>query len=330
MLSKKANFLETIRGGKPDRFVKQHEFIANCVGRDPFTACYPIICAPGGTFVSAWGVTIRYDIGQPGPFPVHDAEHRVLTDIARWREVVKAPSLDFSKQAWDDFVAFAESVDRDEYLLTLTYVTGIFEQLHYLMGMEDTLVNFYAEPEETAALINFLTDFAIEYLGQVFAHVKVDCFFMGDDLGSGCSTFMSPEMMREFLLPAWRRIYSFVKTHGVEVVIHHSDSYAATLVPIMIESGVDVWQGVMSTNDVPDLVRRYGGQISFMGGLDNSKLDVADWTEKMISDDVSKMCRESGKKYFVPCLISAGPESTYPGVYEAVNRQIDRMSKEMF
>ena len=31
---------------------------------------------------------------------------------------------------------------------------------------------------------------------------------------------------------------------GVDVIVHHSDSYAATLVPYMIEMGIDVWQGV--------------------------------------------------------------------------------------
>ena len=32
-------------------------------------------------------------------------------------------------------------------------------------------------------------------------------------------------------------------------LVHHSDSYAATLVPSMIEMGIDVWQGCMETNN---------------------------------------------------------------------------------
>ncbi len=55
--------------------------------------------------------------------------------------------------------------------------------------------------------------------------------------------------------------------------MHHSDSYAATLVPYMIEMGVDIWQGVMTTNNVPELMKKYGGQISFMGGIDSAKVD---------------------------------------------------------
>ena len=76
-------------------------------------------------------------------------------------------------------------------------------------------------------------------------------------------------MFDEFLLPAYKKIYGYWKANGVEVIIHHSDSYAADLVPEMIEMGVDVFQGVVGTNNIPELIKQYGGQITFMGGLDN-------------------------------------------------------------
>ena len=54
-------------------------------------------------------------------------------------------------------------------------------------------------------------------------------------------------MFEEFLLPAYKDIYGCYKENGVELIVHHSDSYAATLVPYMIEMGIDIWQGVMTT-----------------------------------------------------------------------------------
>jgi hypothetical protein len=66
----------------------------------------------------------------------------------------------------------------------------------------------------------------------------------------------------------------------VELVVHHSDGYAATLVPAMIEMGIDVWQGCFSTNDIPDLIKKYGGKISFMGGIENHLVDFEGWTEE--------------------------------------------------
>ena len=87
-------------------------------------------------------------------------------------------------------------------------------------------------------------------------------------------------MFDEFLLPAYKKIYGYWKAHGVEVIIHHSDSYAADLVPEMIEMGIDVFQGAVGTNNIPELIRKYGGQITIMGGLDNGIYDRADWTRE--------------------------------------------------
>ena len=37
--------------------------------------------------------------------------------------------------------------------------------------------------------------------------------------------FLSPEMFREFFVPAYKKIYGFWKENGVELIVHHSDSY---------------------------------------------------------------------------------------------------------
>ena len=69
---------------------------------------------------------------------------------------------------------------------------------------------------------------------------------------------MSVNMFNDFFLDAYKEIYGYYKSHGVEYVVHHSDSYAATLVPSMIEMGIDVFQGCMETNKVDELLKKYG------------------------------------------------------------------------
>ena len=36
-----------------------------------------------------------------------------------------------------------QSIDREKYFVA----PGIFEKMHYLMGMEECMINFYDEPE---------------------------------------------------------------------------------------------------------------------------------------------------------------------------------------
>jgi hypothetical protein len=98
----------------------------------------------------------------------------------------------------------------------------------------------------------------------------------------------------------------------------------------MIEAGIDIFQGCNTQNNVPELVKKYGGKISFMGDLNNGVLDRADWSADEVRREVERACRNNGKHYFIPCLIRGGPGGIFPGVYEKVSEEIARMSKEMF
>jgi len=141
---------------------------------------------------------------------------------------------------------------------------------------------------------------------------------------------MSVGMFEDFFLEPTKEIYGFYKSHGVELVVHHSDSYAATLVPHMIEMGIDIWQGPMCSNNIPELIGKYGGKISFMGGIDSASVDFPGWTREVIAGEVKRTCDSNGKLYFIPNTTMGMPESTYEGVYETVAGEIDKYSKIVF
>ena len=329
MLTKRQNLIETMRGGNPDRFVNQYEAFA-LISRTPISAASPRPTLGGPPVVDAWGVTKAWPTGTPGAFPIHDPEHIVIKDITRWREYVTAPRTDYPEEAWAEAVAMAEKVDRSDQFVMAFIAPGVFEQCHYLMEIQNCMVNLYQEPEAMHELIDYITEYELRYAEQYCKYIKPDGIFHHDDWGTQASTFMSPDMFEEFFLPAYQRIYGYYKSHGAKLVVHHSDSYAATLVPYMIEMGIDIWQGVMEANDVPALIRQYGGKLTFMGGIDSAHVDRPDWTEKMVAAQVRRACTECGKKYFIPCASQGLPLSTYPGVYDALSREIDHMSRELF
>ena len=129
---------------------------------------------------------------------------------------------------------------------------------------------------------------------------------------------------------AYKEIYGYYHDHGVKLVIHHSDSYAANLVPAMIEMGIDVWQGCFSTNNIPELIAKYGGQITFMGGIENRLVDFEGWTKENNREVIRRTIEECGNKYFIPCIAQGGPGSVYPGVYESMCDEIDAYNEEKF
>lgn len=98
----------------------------------------------------------------------------------------------------------------------------------------------------------------------------------------------------------------------------------------MIDMGIDIWQGVMTTNNTPELVKEYGCRISFMGDLDSGPLDVKDWSKDEIYKHVEKACTACGKNYFIPCPTQGLNFSSFPGVYDCVSEAIDAINKKMF
>ncbi len=335
MLTKRQNLLETIRGGKPDRFVNQYEALTcqdtmfGMIMGDPVSAGNPSP-GPGQQVVNGWGVTIKWPEGLPGPFPVHDDAHKVIKDVTKWRDVVKSPRLDYPDSEWAKYKPSVEAIDRKEVFATVFIAPGIFEQTHYLMGVDTALMNLALEPEAMKDLIDYITEWELGYAKLLCKHFKPDCIFHHDDWGSHTSSFMSPDMFNEFFVEPYKKIYGYYKANGVELIVHHSDAYGANLVPYMIEMGIDIWQGCVTTNKTPELVKKYGGKISFMGDIDNGVVDRENWSRDVIAREVRRACTTNGKLYFIPNTTMGGPMSTYPGVYEAVSEEIDKMSKEMF
>ena len=329
MLTKRQNMIETMRGGNPDRFVNGYEALGLVMG-SPFGKRNPNPKPGELNIVNAWGITKSWPKGTPGAFPVHTPDKIVIKDIEEWQKYVKVPRVKYDAEEWEPFIEMAEKVDRNEQFVVTYFAPGVFEQCHYLLEIQNCLMAFYENPDEMHELIDCITQFELDYAAEVCKYLKPEGLFHHDDWGSQISTFLSPDMFREFIKPAYMKIYHYYKEHGVQLIVHHSDSYAATLVPDMIDMGIDVWQGVMRTNDIPSLIKQYGEKITFMGGIDSATVDYEGWTEEEVAKQVRNACESCGKKYFIPCTSQGLPISTYPGVYEAVSREIDNMSREMF
>lgn len=329
MLTKRQNLLETIHGGHPDRFVNQYEFL-NIVMGTPHDIHNPMPKPGQMNVVNAWGVTFNWPEGLPGVFPNHAPDKIVVKDIENWRKYVKVPNVIYDAKEWEPIIAAAEAVDRKEQFVAPFVAPGLFEQCHHHMEIQNCLMAFYEYPDEMHELIDCFTEFELAYAAELCKYVKPDALFHHDDWGSQVSTFISPDMFREFFKPSYEKIYGYYKSHGVELIVHHCDSYAATLVPDMIDMGIDIWQGAMTTNNIPELIKQYGGKISFMGGIDSATIDYPGWTPEAVATQVDRACVECGKHYFIPCASQGLPMSTFPGVYEETTRQIDLASQKYF
>lgn len=328
MLTARENLFECIRGGHPDRVVNQYEFIKLLMNPSGLHSPRPKKGEPDCK--NAWGVTYSYPAHVPAGFPVHTPDKVVIKDIENWKEYVKAPSLDFPEEEWDMFKAQYDAIDTTKALKAAFVAPGLFEQCHHLGEIVNTLMNLAEYPDEMHELIKYLTEYELRLAEKICDKLHPDTLFHHDDWGGQNTTFMSPAMFEEFFVEPYKQIYGYYHDHGVELVIHHSDSYAATLVPDMIEMGIDIWQGCFSTNNLPELIKKYGGKISFMGGIENCLVDYEGWTRENIRNVIDKTLAECGDKYFIPCIAQGGPGSVFSGVYKTMGEEIDKYNCEHY
>ena len=330
MLTKRENFLETMNGGKPEHYVDNFEYVS--LFFDRISAGITPKFELDVPFQNAWGVWQLMATGEPGMMPLTDGDRQLITDVCEWESQLNTPQLIYPEDEWEATVARVKEIDRNETFCAPFLGNGIFEKLHYFMGMEDAMVNFYEEPEAMHDLIDYISDWEVKQAEEIVRHFHPDAIFHHDDWGSQKNSFLAPEMFEEFIKPAYEKIYGFWKENGVEVIIHHSDSFAANLVPMFHDMHIDVWQGVINENNIPKLLEEHP-EVTYMGGLNNGIYDKPDTTPEQIEAGFRELldaCPDQGKFHLCPGLTMGEPGSVFKHIYPMTGEVLYKLSKEYF
>lgn len=317
--------------GKPSRLLVQWEPFEFVMNEPLMTFCRGNRVR-GKSSRDEWGTLILFPEDAPGAMPHVTSDERVLHDVCDW-EQVKIPDLDTPATqpgAWDAALALQKDIRDRGYLSTAHFGTGIFERAHFLLGMEDTLCAPLEEPDATHDYFQMIADWRFHYVELLVEYLHPDVINSHDDWGSKTSTFYDPEIWREFIKPHYAKIYGFLKENGV-TVIHHADCFCETLVPDMIDIGVDIWQGVVNTNNIPKIQKESEGKIVLMGGID-SIVDREDQTEEEIRSDTRKVCETYGAAgHFIPCLTSGIKNAgIFPLTDKVIDDEIRRYNHEVY
>ena len=280
-MTPKEIFLEMLKpDGQPERQLKQYEAL-HLVLTDPINRYLRGNRVKGTTSKDRWGTTILFPEDAPGATPHITATDKVCPDVTHWRDYVHAPDLTSNcTEGWEECARIARETAGDRKLVCGFMGTGIFEQTHFLMGFEDTLTGFYEHPDEMHELIEYITEYRLQYVKMLIEGLKPDAIFSHDDWGAKEALFMKPEMWREFYKEPYRRFYGYIREQGC-IAIHHADSYLVPIIEDMKEVGIQCWQGVLPENDIPALQKQLKGTLILMGGI-GAAIDRPDSTEEEI------------------------------------------------
>lgn len=214
--------------------------------------------------------------------------------------VLKEPTLDglafppmdnVFPTEWEDAVCQAIEEQKDHFLV-ISFGLGLFERSWALRGMEDALMDIVGHPAFYEALLDRLAAHQMEIVDRLL-ELPVDGILFADDWGYQDGVMIGPDRWRRMFKPRYAQLYRRVRQAGKYVLTHCCGSIAS-IMPDLIEIGLDVYQSVQpeaKDNNPYDLKRKHGDRIAFWGGLGSQSV-IPFGTPREIRAEVDRLCRE--------------------------------------
>ena len=129
----------------------------------------------------------------------------------------------------------------------------------------------------------------IDSFGQYIQMVTI-----ADDMGTQNGPMCSPNYIEEFCMPYYKRFCEFVHTNSDIKVYLHSCGSIKSLIPLLVEAGIDVLNPVQISADnmnPQELKDEFGDQICFWGGGCNTQAVLGTGTPEQVADNVRYLVR---------------------------------------
>ncbi|MCX7805689.1 MAG: hypothetical protein N3A38_10940 [Planctomycetota bacterium] len=138
------------------------------------------------------------------------------------------------------------------------------------IGMENLAVMFYDDPMLVHDIMEYLTEFIIATVQKAVQEVRIDYVLMWEDMSFKSGPLISPKLVREFMLPRYKRIVNVFRSAGIDAIFVDSDGNVDELIPIWLEAGINGTYPleIAAGTDIVALRKKYGRDLLMIGGID--------------------------------------------------------------
>jgi hypothetical protein len=169
----------------------------------------------------------------------------------------------------------AEERRRAESAMVGQGMVGGYMYLRALVGPEDLLYAFCDKPDLVHAMMQRWEEVMDAGLERVQRQIELDELAIGEDICYNHGLLISPDMVREFLLPHYQTVVGRARKRQNRKLYFHvdTDGWAVPAVPLYLEAGMDAmspWE-VASGCDVVDIGRCWP-ELVMAGGIDKRVL----------------------------------------------------------
>jgi uroporphyrinogen decarboxylase len=196
---------------------------------------------------------------------------------------------------------------------------GFFGSLRNMLGVENLCLAFYDQPALVERMMEERADRIIEITAEVLKYTRIDMFGYWEDMAYNHGPLIDPNMYRSFASKHYRRVNDWLLSQGIKHIWLDSDGDVTALIPIWVDSGINVlWPfECQSGMDVLQVRKEYGRDLALMGGIDKRSLIEGGSTMKQEVDRVMPLIEEGG---YIPELDhSVPPDVSWPNFCEYVH-----------
>ncbi len=193
-----------------------------------------------------------------------------------------------------------------EYYLALDHplrlrFPGFFWQARNLMGLHYLSKAFYRERRMLHDFFAFWADFLIETSEKALSTIKPDYVDFAEDMSYKNGPHISPNLFKEFIHPAYRKVTAFLRSKGVEVIAVDTDGDPMLLLPLLIEAGVNclIPLEVASGMDAERVRTAFGRKLLLIGGVDKRALAAG---ARETDDEVVRRFEVARQGGYIPCV----------------------------
>ncbi len=165
-----------------------------------------------------------------------------------------------------------------EGMIVTQMVVGGYMYLRSLIGPTKVLYTFYDMPDLIHDCMKTWLALADAVIPRHQEFVTIDQFFIGEDICYNHGPLISPDMIREFILPYYEQLMTDIKRRQIDRARHlyfhvDSDGYVLPVMPLYREIGMDVMSPfeVAAGCDVVEVGKQFPDLV-MSGGIDKRVL----------------------------------------------------------
>lgn len=169
---------------------------------------------------------------------------------------------------------------------------SLFERAWSLRGMAAFLLDMIESPAFAHDLLDRICEVNLDLVDQACQH-DFDCVRFGDDWGAQQGLIMGPDFWRAFIKPRMARMIDSCHSRGKTVFLH-SDGDIETIIPDLIEMGLDILNPVQpDVMDIYAIKREYGKDLTLSGGVSVQQL-LPHAPSDRVREEIRRLKREIG------------------------------------